>query len=50
MKYLRRDPVESNDVDGWQFWTNRLNSSGDYGNIIDSFQLSIEYRNRLGFN
>jgi hypothetical protein len=47
-KYLGRDPHD--DPVGWQFWTDNLNSNGDYAHTIDSFQLSDEYRNRLGNN
>jgi len=43
-KYLNRDPTGE---PGWDFWTNVLNSSGDYANIIDAFQLSADYRSRF---
>jgi hypothetical protein len=42
--YLRRDP--NDDLAGWNYWTNVLNSDGDYNHMIDSFQLSTEYRGR----
>ncbi len=47
-KYLRRDPHD--DPVGWQFWTDDLNSNGNYAHTIDAFQVSDEYRNRLGNN
>ena len=45
--YLGRDP--NFDIEGWNFWTSDLNSNGDYFHIIDSFQLSNEYRNQRSF-
>jgi PKD repeat protein len=42
-KYLHRDPTGDS---GWDFWTNILNSTGDYGQIINAFQLSGDYRDR----
>ena len=51
-KYLQRDPgLTQVDRDGWDFWTNGLNSGVDennYRHTIDAFQLSDDYRNRLG--
>jgi hypothetical protein len=44
-KYLLKEP----DPDGWDFWTNKLNSTGDYGNIIDAFQLCGDYRDQRQF-
>jgi hypothetical protein len=49
LKYLQRDPQFDNDG-GWDFWTNVLNTNGSYTQIIDAFELSGDYRNRLGFN
>lgn len=46
-KYLQRDPTGD---PGWDFWTNVLNSNGDYGQIIDAFQLSGEYRDVRQFS
>jgi hypothetical protein len=43
INYLRREP----DLDGWNHWTNELNSDGDYWHIIDAFQQAPEYRNRF---
>jgi hypothetical protein len=40
--YLGRDP--NDDLEGWDFWTRNLNSNGNYYHMIDSFQLSSEYR------
>jgi len=45
--YLRRNAER--DPDGWDFWTNNLNSNGDYRHMIDAFQLSSDYRNRQDF-
>jgi hypothetical protein len=45
-KYLHRDPTGDS---GWDFWTNDLNSTGNYGHIIDAFQLSGDYRDRPFF-
>jgi hypothetical protein len=45
-KYLHVDPTGDT---GWDFWANKLNSTGDYGNIIDAFQLSGDYRDREFF-
>ncbi|MGH9972258.1 MAG: hypothetical protein ACREBG_31310, partial [Pyrinomonadaceae bacterium] len=45
-KYLQRDPTGDS---GWDYWTNDLNSNGNYGHIIDAFQLSGQYRERLFF-
>jgi hypothetical protein len=45
-KYLQRDPTGD---PGWDFWTNSLNSDGDYGHIIKAFQLSGPYRDRPFF-
>jgi hypothetical protein len=42
-KYLQRDPTGD---PGWDWWTNVLNSNGNYGQIIDAFQLSGDYRSR----
>ncbi len=44
-KYLLKEP----DQEGWDFWTNILNSTGNYHHIIDSFQLSGDYRDRQFF-
>lgn len=44
LRYLQRDPA--NDLAGWDFWTNDLNSNSDYGHIIDAFISSAEYRSR----
>lgn len=41
-KYLLRDP----DPEGWDYWTSVLNSEGNYGHIIESFQVSGAYRDR----
>jgi hypothetical protein len=50
-KYLLRDPHDTPvDQAGWQFWTDDLNSNGNYAHTIDAFQLSADYRNRLGNN
>lgn len=50
-KYLRRDPHDTQvDQEGWQFWTEDLNINGNYAHTIDAFQLSADYRNRLGNN
>ncbi len=43
INYLRREP----DPDGWDHWTNELNSDGNYWHILDAFQLSPEYRTRI---
>jgi uncharacterized protein DUF4214 len=43
LNYLRREP----DADGWNHWTNELNSDGNYWHILDAFQLAPEYRNRF---
>jgi len=49
MKYLRRDPHDSQvDIEGWDFWTRDLDSNSSYGHTIDAFQVSDDYRNRLG--
>jgi len=40
--YLGRNPMD--DIEGWNFWTNDLNSNGDYFHMIDAFQVSSEYR------
>jgi len=45
-KYLHRDPTGD---PGWDFWTNDLNSNGDYSHMIDAFQLSGDYRDRPFF-
>ena len=47
LKYLHRDPAD--DPDGWNFWTNDLNSNGDYLHTIKSFLVSTEYRGRADF-
>ncbi|HBB98402.1 MAG TPA: hypothetical protein DC054_23720 [Blastocatellia bacterium] len=47
LKYLHRNP--SDDLDGWNFWTNDLNSNGNYAHMIDAFISSIEYRGRTDF-
>jgi hypothetical protein len=44
-KYLLREP----DLEGWNFWTDSLNSDGNYSHIIDAFQLSGQYRDRPFF-
>jgi hypothetical protein len=44
-KYLQREPDQA----GWDYWTNDLNSNGDYGHMIDAFQLSWDYRDRRQF-
>lgn len=43
LNYLRREP----DPEGWDHWTNELNSDGNYFHILDAFQVSPEYRNRF---
>lgn len=43
LNYLRREP----DAEGWDHWTNELNSDGNYWHILDAFQLAPEYRNRF---
>jgi hypothetical protein len=45
-KYLGRDPTGD---PGWDFWTNDLNSSGNYAHAIDAFQSSTEYRDQRQF-
>jgi len=45
-KYLQRDPTGD---PGWDYWTDALNSDGDYAHIIDAFQVSDDYRNRPFF-
>src|SRR5207237_2411243 len=40
--YLQKEP----DAEGWDFWTRTLNSDGNYGHIIDSFQVCDVYRGR----
>jgi len=44
-KYLQKEP----DAAGWDYWTNDLNSNGDYGHTIDAFQLSWDYRDNRQF-
>lgn len=39
--YLHKEP----DPDGWDYWTNNLNSNGDYHHMIDAFQVCDDYRN-----
>ena len=41
--YLQRVPDEA----GWQYWTSVLNSEGDYGHIIEAFQVCVQYRDRF---
>lgn len=41
-KYLGREP----DPAGWDWWTNDLNATGNYGHIIEAFITSPEYRDR----
>ena len=43
LNYLLREP----DIDGWNHWTNELNSDGNYWHILDAFQLAPQYRNRF---
>jgi Domain of unknown function (DUF4214) len=43
LNYLRREP----DPEGWDHWTNELNSYGNYWHIIDAFQLAPQYRERF---
>jgi len=45
-KYLGRDPTGD---PGWDFWTNDLNSNGNYAHIVDAFQSSTEYRDQRQF-
>lgn len=40
--FLRRQPDQA----GWDFWTNVLNTNGNYNQIINAFILSGEYRDR----
>ena len=40
--FLRRLP----DQGGWDFWTNKLNATGDYNEMIKAFILAGEYRDR----
>jgi hypothetical protein len=48
LKYLHRNPVL--DQGGWDFWTNDLNSSGNYAHMIDAFISCADYRdNRHDF-
>ena len=47
LQYLHKDPAL--DPDGWGFWTNDLNSNGNYGHTIDAFISSTEYRARTDF-
>lgn len=42
-KYFGRNP----DQGGWDFWTDYLNSSGDYLGVIDAFITWPEYRDRF---
>lgn len=42
LTYLQRVP----DAPGWQYWTSVLNSEGDYGHIIEAFQVCGPYRDR----
>ncbi|HEX7721294.1 MAG TPA: PKD domain-containing protein [Pyrinomonadaceae bacterium] len=43
--YLHKFP----DPDGWDFWTNDLNSDDDYSHMIDAFQLCDDYRIHRAF-
>jgi len=43
--FLHRDPEQ----EGWDYWLNILNSTGDYGWVIHGFIYSPEYRSRLFF-
>lgn len=43
LNYLRREP----ELEGWDHWTNELNSDGNYWHILDAFQQSPEYRKRI---
>jgi hypothetical protein len=47
LKYLQRDPAL--DLDGWNFWTNDLNSNSNYLHTIEAFITSPEYRARFQF-
>jgi hypothetical protein len=47
LNYLQRDPSLA-DQGGWDFWTNDLNSNGDYGHTIKAFIVSTDYRIRFG--
>lgn len=47
LKYLQRDPAA--DLDGWNFWTNDLNSNNNYLHMIEAFITSPEYRARFQF-
>jgi Domain of unknown function (DUF4214) len=42
--FLKRDPHF--DQASWDAWTNALNSSGDYAEVVHGFIYSPEYRNR----
>lgn len=44
-KYLQRNP----DPPGWEYWTNVLNTEGNYGHIIEAFQVCTEYRDLRNF-
>ncbi|HLL16979.1 MAG TPA: DUF4214 domain-containing protein [Pyrinomonadaceae bacterium] len=45
VSFLLRQP----DADGWDAWTNYLNSHpGDYNTIVNGFIYSVEYRARFG--
>ncbi len=44
-KYLQREP----DSPGWEYWTNVLNTEGNYGHIIEAFQVCNEYRDLRNF-
>lgn len=51
--YLRRNPDDPQDTDfrGWEFWLNKLNQhNGNFGSaeMVTSFLVSIEYRQRFG--
>ncbi len=45
-KYLGKEP----DPEGWQFWTDVLNTDGDYAHTIEAFQVCGDYRDRPGFH
>jgi len=50
-KYLLRDPGSTQvDQNGWEFWTNDLNTGvKTYADVIDAFQVCADYRNRFDF-
>lgn len=43
LNYLLREP----DPEGWDHWTNDLNSDGNYWHIIEAFQAAPRYRERF---